>query len=265
MMRADLEAAGIHYRDASGLFFGFHSPRCQVATMADTAGVTPRVVQRLMRHSTLELTGRYTRPRAVDIEAAASMLPSLKPTGDRPESLAATGTDGPVGHRHSSDRTGPDRPDPEDPGVEGQSISKVFGHHLATGGDVSGRDQRLSDVITLSNAPGSMDVKTPEKKPSDASRRVPTAPDGSVPKVGLEPTRVLPHRILSPARLPFRHFGKRSGWRWCRVVARRAFDGRSRHQATLYAESCRTASGRMGPAETFGATLGLGGRWDTIP
>ena len=29
-----------------------------------------------------------------------------------------------------------------------------------------------------------------------------------VPKVGLEPTRVLPHRILSPARLPFRHFGR---------------------------------------------------------
>ena len=28
-----------------------------------------------------------------------------------------------------------------------------------------------------------------------------------IPKVGLEPTRVLPHRILSPARLPFRHFG----------------------------------------------------------
>lgn len=28
-----------------------------------------------------------------------------------------------------------------------------------------------------------------------------------VPKVGLEPTRVLSHRILSPARLPFRHFG----------------------------------------------------------
>ena len=24
-----------------------------------------------------------------------------------------------------------------------------------------------------------------------------------IPKVGLEPTRVLPHRILSPARLPY--------------------------------------------------------------
>jgi hypothetical protein len=45
-----------------------------------------------MRHSTLELTGRYTRPRAVDIEAA-SMLPNLKPTGDRPEAMAMTGTD----------------------------------------------------------------------------------------------------------------------------------------------------------------------------
>src|SRR3954468_14329266 len=34
-----------------------------------------------------------------------------------------------------------------------------------------------------------------------------------IPKVGLEPTRVLPHRILSPARLPFRHFGMSSSLR----------------------------------------------------
>src|SRR5262249_26657896 len=48
---------------------------------------------RLMRHSSLELTGRYTRPRAVDLEAAASLLPSLKPEEDRPEVMSATGTD----------------------------------------------------------------------------------------------------------------------------------------------------------------------------
>jgi hypothetical protein len=47
-----------------------------------------------MRHSTLELTGRHNRPQAVDVEAAASMLPSLKPEGDRLASLAANGTDG---------------------------------------------------------------------------------------------------------------------------------------------------------------------------
>jgi hypothetical protein len=93
MLRVDLAAAGIPYRDAAGLVFDFHSLRCETATLADAAGVSPRVVQKMMRHSTLELTGRYTRPRAVDIEAAASMLPSLKPAGDRPETLAATGTD----------------------------------------------------------------------------------------------------------------------------------------------------------------------------
>ena len=41
-------------------------------------------------------------------------------------------------------------------------------------------------------------------------RHFPTAGErcrSLIPKVGLEPTRVLPHRILSPARLPFRHFG----------------------------------------------------------
>jgi len=93
MLRNDLARAGIPYRDASGLVFDFHSLRCQCATLADQAGVTPRVVQKLMRHSSLELTGRYTRPRAVDIESAAALLPSLKPTADRPEAAVMTGTD----------------------------------------------------------------------------------------------------------------------------------------------------------------------------
>jgi integrase len=92
LVRYDLKAAGIPY-EVGGQFFDFHSLRCETATLADQAGVTPRVVQELMRHSSLELTGRYTRPRAVDIEAAAALLPSLKPQGDQPEALAATGTD----------------------------------------------------------------------------------------------------------------------------------------------------------------------------
>src|SRR5208337_1532761 len=93
MLRPDLDRAGIPYVDAGGLVFDFHALRCQMATLADAAGVTPRVVQRLMRHSTLELTGRYTRPRAVDIEHAAESLPSLRPNADKPESLVMTGTD----------------------------------------------------------------------------------------------------------------------------------------------------------------------------
>src|SRR3954447_21650200 len=44
----------------------------------------------------------------------------------------------------------------------------------------------------------------------DSSPPVSHAPDSpprSVPKVGLEPTPSCEDRILSPARLPFRHFG----------------------------------------------------------
>ncbi|MGO9600989.1 MAG: tyrosine-type recombinase/integrase [Isosphaeraceae bacterium] len=93
MLRIDLAAAGIPYRDAAGLVFDFHALRCETATLADQAGISPRVVQRMMRHSTLELTGRYTRPRALDIEAAASLLPSLKPAPLPSESVALTGTD----------------------------------------------------------------------------------------------------------------------------------------------------------------------------
>ncbi len=93
MLRTDLEAAGIPYCDGSGQFLDFHSLRCQTATLADAAGVSPRVVQKLMRHSSLELTGRYTRPRVVDIENATASLPSLSPSTPDAQSLAATGTE----------------------------------------------------------------------------------------------------------------------------------------------------------------------------
>jgi hypothetical protein len=97
MLRHDLSGAKIPYRDAGGLVFDFHSLRCELATQADAAGISPRVVQRMMRHSTHELTGRYTRPRVADIEAAASKLPSLKPDTQRTEAVIMTGTDpGPV-------------------------------------------------------------------------------------------------------------------------------------------------------------------------
>jgi hypothetical protein len=93
MLRKDLEAAGIAYQDAAGLYFDFHSLRCEMATLADAAGVSPRVVQRIMRHSKLEMKGRYTRPRVVDMENAALLLPSLLTESKKPVVLAATGAD----------------------------------------------------------------------------------------------------------------------------------------------------------------------------
>ena len=79
MLRADLDRAGIAYRDQAGQVFDFHALRCQCATLADQAGVSPRVVQRMMRHSSLDMTNRYTYPHMHDMEGAAAALPSLRP------------------------------------------------------------------------------------------------------------------------------------------------------------------------------------------
>ena len=73
--------------------FDFHALRCQCATLADQAGASPQVVRRLMRHSTLELTGRYTRPRVAELDSAVLALPSLRPEPARRESHVSTGTD----------------------------------------------------------------------------------------------------------------------------------------------------------------------------
>lgn len=75
MLKVDLEAAGVPYREAAGLVFDFHALRCQCATLADGS---PRLVQQMMRHSDLKLTGRYTRHRNVEIERVAHQLPSLR-------------------------------------------------------------------------------------------------------------------------------------------------------------------------------------------
>jgi integrase len=97
MLRHDLKAAGIPYRDAAGLVFDFHSLRCEMATLADAQGVSLGVTQQRMRHSTSKLTERYIRPRVRDVDAVAESLPSMKPETPKPQSAVITGTDpGPV-------------------------------------------------------------------------------------------------------------------------------------------------------------------------
>jgi integrase len=170
MLRVDLAAAGIPYRDAAGLVFDFHALRCQHATLLDQAGVTPRVVQRKMRHSTLELTDRYTRPRAVDLRNAAAALPCLRPESDGGEAARATGTDGP-------------------------DMSNRFSPHLPTGGDGTGRGVAVAGGIADSSPSMSMDRNSQAVAGVCASGRAVAATGGkytrqdsnlqpSVPKAG---------------------------------------------------------------------------------
>ena len=66
-----------------------------------------------------------------------------------------------------------------------------------------------------------------------------------VPKVGLEPTRPCGHWILSPARLPFRHFGLARGFQ-ARIKSLRQLCRQS-----MAAAQARSARGRPATANTL--------------
>ena len=107
---------------------GFRFPllRCQTATLADQAGVSPRVVQRMMRHSTLELTGRYTRPRC-----------------DRRRRT-------PRHRSRVSSQRSPRRPPS---GMDGRPISERLATHLPLAGDRTGRNLADGGEWTLPIVP----------------------------------------------------------------------------------------------------------------
>jgi len=75
MIRRDLAAAGIPYRDAEGRVFDFHSLRGQFATDLDRAGVTLQRAQKLMRHADPAMTAKhYTRPEREELAKEAAKL-----------------------------------------------------------------------------------------------------------------------------------------------------------------------------------------------
>ena len=91
MVKADLQAAGVPYRDEQGRQFDFHALRHQLISMLAAAGVHPKTAQELARHSTITLTmDHYTHVGIRDLSSALDTLPSLTPAR---EAHAATGTD----------------------------------------------------------------------------------------------------------------------------------------------------------------------------
>lgn len=78
MLRADLEAAGVPYKDADGRVADFHALRHTfVSSFANNGNVNLSVAQRLARHSTPILTARYTHVSAASERAALEALPDL--------------------------------------------------------------------------------------------------------------------------------------------------------------------------------------------
>ncbi len=93
MVRVDLAAAGIEYETPSGVV-DFHALRgCYVSYLV-ASGASVKTCQVLARHSTPSLTiGIYAKASLHDIVGAVESLPDLNGGRDRPEAVAATGTD----------------------------------------------------------------------------------------------------------------------------------------------------------------------------
>jgi len=91
MMRADLEAAGVPYRDDSGRVADFHSLRATFASMLLRAGVDVRTAKELMRHSSIVLTADvYACTFRGALGDAVKRLPDL--TDPEPQTTRMTGT-----------------------------------------------------------------------------------------------------------------------------------------------------------------------------
>ncbi|VTS01768.1 integrase-recombinase protein : Site-specific recombinase XerD OS=Singulisphaera acidiphila (strain ATCC BAA-1392 / DSM 18658 / VKM B-2454 / MOB10) GN=Sinac_4560 PE=4 SV=1: Phage_integrase [Gemmata massiliana] len=75
LVRHDLAAADLPAKDAQGRVFDFHSLRGQFGTDLDRAGVSLVRAQKLMRHSTPDLTAKYyMRPESVEMAADVAKL-----------------------------------------------------------------------------------------------------------------------------------------------------------------------------------------------
>ena len=88
----------LKYHDSDGRYADFHALRHTYLSRLGRSGASAKAMQRLARHTTVELTiGRYTHANLFDLSAAVDRLPPL-PLGDSPNKsaaeLRATGTDG---------------------------------------------------------------------------------------------------------------------------------------------------------------------------
>ena len=83
ILNRDLKAAGIPKRDDRGRTIDVHALRHTFGTMLSMAGVSPRVAQAAMRHSSIDLTMNvYTDPRLLDVQGAVESLPEFSVTNE---------------------------------------------------------------------------------------------------------------------------------------------------------------------------------------
>jgi integrase/recombinase XerD len=128
MFQADLEAAGIPFRDGTGRVADFHALRHTFISNLASGGIHPKTAQALARHSTITLTmDRYTHTLRGDQADALAVLPDLS----RParQAARATGTEGakPAGRNLASYLALSGRSEGIPVGAGGRSVPMVVG------------------------------------------------------------------------------------------------------------------------------------------
>jgi len=94
MLRRDLEAAGIPYRDDANRVADFHCLRHTYISMIGASGASPKVVQELARHASPMLTfGGYVHATIHDLVKPLDALPKISNGNTEAPTLSATGTD----------------------------------------------------------------------------------------------------------------------------------------------------------------------------
>ena len=91
MIKTDLEAAGIKYKDENGCFADMHSLRHTTASLLIQSGANPKVVQTIMRHRDINLSlSKYTHLYAGQSRQTIENLPDFVVKQDK---AVMTGTD----------------------------------------------------------------------------------------------------------------------------------------------------------------------------
>ena len=89
MIQEDLKAAGIVYKDESGRYADFHSLRHDTGKLLAAANVSPKVAQKILRHSDINLTlSRYTHTLAGQEAQAVESLPGLSLSNNETQTKA---------------------------------------------------------------------------------------------------------------------------------------------------------------------------------
>ncbi len=172
ILKKDLAAAGIPYKDDRGRTLDVHALRHTFGTHLSKAGVWPRTAQSLMRHSDIDLTMRtYTDPRVLDMANAIDSLPALpslmgeEELAPKSERLRATGTDEVVSCRHVGQHVGDSDPGRRRRSSAGTDEQRRSGRPLRDGFDVSGAPDKGKEPVSPSDIGSQSDTPKGTRTP----------------------------------------------------------------------------------------------------